>query len=79
MDRKFSYWESVNDNTHAFYYIPCKKSVSGAHMRINDVKEHCKGTIHKENVEAIKMTRKISFSSSSNDNSHFKLRYYDQK
>ena len=48
-------------------------------MRINDVKEHGKGTIHKENVEAIKMTRKISFSSSSNDNSDFKLRYYDQK
>ena len=38
----------VNDNPHAFYCIPCKKSVSCAHMGINDVKEHCKGTIHKQ-------------------------------
>ena len=43
----------VNDN-------PCKKSVSCAHMGINDAKEHCKGTIHEQNEEAIKMTRKIS-------------------
>ena len=55
----------VNDN-------PCKKSVSCAHMVINDVKEHCKGTIHKQNEEAIKMTRKISFSSSNSDDSDFK-------
>ena len=55
----------VNDN-------PCKKSVSCAHMGINDVKEHCKGTIHKQNEEAIKMTRKISFSSSNSDDSDFK-------
>ena len=62
----------VNDNPHAFYCIPCKKSVSCAHMGINDVKEHCKGTIHKQNEEAIKMTRKISFSSSNSDDSDFK-------
>ena len=61
----------VNDNQHAFYCIPCKKSISGAHMGINDVKEHCKGTIHKQNEEAIKMTRKISFSSSNSDDSDF--------
>ena len=30
----------ANDNPHAFYCTPCKKSVSCAHMRINDVKEH---------------------------------------
>ena len=62
----------VNDNPHAFYCIPCKKSISGAHMGINDVKEHCKGSIHKQNEEAIKMSRKISFSSSSSDDSDFK-------
>ena len=53
-------------------YNPCKKTVSCAHMVINDVKEHCKGTIHKQNEEAIKMTRKISFSSSNSDDSDFK-------
>ena len=62
----------VNENPHAFYCIPCKKSVSCAYMGINDVKEHCKGTIHKQNEEAIKMTRKISFSSSNSDDSDFK-------
>ena len=62
----------VNDNPHAFYCIPCKKSVSCAYMEINDVKEHCKGTIHKQNKEAIKMTRKISFSTSNSDDSDFK-------
>ena len=41
-------------------------------MRINDVKEHCKGVIHKQNEETIKMIRKISFSSSSNNDSDFK-------
>ena len=63
----------VNDNPHAFYCtIPCKKSVFYAHMVINDVKQHCKGTIHKQNEKAIKMTRKISFSSSNSDDSDFK-------
>ena len=52
--------DRVNANPHAFYCIPCKNSVSCAHMGINDVKEHCKGTIHEQNEEAIKMTRKIS-------------------
>ena len=33
----------VNDNPHAFYCIPCKKSVSCANMGINDVKENAKG------------------------------------
>ena len=56
---------------HAFYWIPCKKSVSCAHMGINDVKEHCKGTIYKQNEEAIKMITKISFSYSSNNHSEF--------
>lgn len=37
----------VNDNARVSYCIPCKKSVSSAHMAINDVKENCKGTIHK--------------------------------
>ena len=37
----------VNDNPHAFYCVPCKKSVSGTHMGMNDVKEYCRGTIHK--------------------------------
>ena len=41
-------------------------------MAINDAKEHCKGTIHKQNEEAIKMTRKISFSSRNSDDSDFK-------
>ena len=62
----------VNENPYAFYCIPCKKSISCAYMGINDVKEHCKGTIHKQNEEAIKMTRKISFSSSNSDDSDFK-------
>ena len=52
--------DRVNANPHAFYCIPCKNSVSCAHMGINDVKEHCKGTVHEQNEEAIKMTRKIS-------------------
>ena len=39
----------VNDNRHAFYYIPCKKSIFCAQTRINNVKEHCKGTICKQN------------------------------
>ena len=62
----------VNDNPHVFYCIPCKKSVSCAHMGISDVKEQCKETIHKQNEEAIKMTGKISFSSSNSDDSDFK-------
>ena len=33
----------VNGNPYAFYCIPCKKSVSCAHMGINDVKKHSKG------------------------------------
>ena len=57
--------QRVNDN-------PCKKSVSCAHVGINDVKEHCKGTIHKQSEEAIKMARKISCSSSNSDDSEFK-------
>ena len=41
-------------------------------MGINHVKEHCKGTIHEQNKEAIKMTRKILFSFGSSDDSYFK-------
>lgn len=33
----------VNDNLHAFYCIPCKKSVSCAHQGIIDLKDHCEG------------------------------------
>ena len=43
-----------NDNSHEFYSTPCKKSVSCAYMGINDVKGHCKGTIHKQNKEQSK-------------------------
>ena len=44
----------ANEDPHAFYCIPCKKSVSCVYMGINDVKEHCKGKIHKQNGEAIR-------------------------
>ena len=38
----------VNDNPHAFYCIPCKRSLSCGHMGISDVKDHCQGANHKK-------------------------------
>ena len=69
----------VNDNPHAFYCIPCEKSVSCAHMGINDVKEHCKGTIHKQNEEAIKSQGKFHFHPATMIILTLNVRYYDQK
>ena len=51
----------VNGNTGAFCCIPCKKSVSCTHQGLGDVKQHCLGKAHIQNVNAIAQSRKISF------------------
>ena len=51
----------VNGNTGKFYCIPCKKSVSCTHQGLGDVKQHCLGKAHIQNVNAIAQSRKISF------------------
>ena len=33
----------VDGNTGAFYFIPCKKSVSCTHQGLGNVKQHCLG------------------------------------
>lgn len=47
----------VNGNKHAFYCIPCKKTVQCEHMGVGDVKQHCKASVHKKNGRSFKVVK----------------------
>ena len=55
---------NVADNKHAFYCIPCKKSISCGHMGKADVVRHCdpknQDSFHNKSLKAAKTQRSLT-------------------
>ena len=49
-----------NENSFAFYCIPCKKNVWHSHTGLADVKQHCKRKTHLKMANAVKECCKLA-------------------
>ena len=49
----------ADGNLHAFYCLPCKKTVSCKHQWLADVKAQCAGRVHLSFEKAVNITQKL--------------------